>query len=356
MQPIRGLWWNLQNFFDTDDDPISLDFEYTAANGWTPEVFNKKKNNLAKAINATHNGDGPDLLCVCEIEKDSLLEELIDAMGKSSALNVVKDPAGTRDYRGIDVTIAYNKNKLSIVSKQSHLVHLRYRTRDIYEVKFSVKETDEELVVIASHWPSRKQGKYSSEPLRSTVAENIAMIVESHIKFPADEYEELRKQNTAAALQKVQKRWNAKVLAVGDFNDEPFDRSVLDHLCASRDIERVAGDLNQIKKFKKETGEYLQSDIFLYNPMWKFLKEGSIGTYYMTSLPDGSANINPNQILDNLACTRGLLGGDGLKLDVDSIQMFTGNEVATSGKHPRPFDKKTGKGTSDHLPVEFLLK
>jgi hypothetical protein len=39
MGTINLTWWNLGNFFDTDDDPISRDFEYTPANGWTPQVF-----------------------------------------------------------------------------------------------------------------------------------------------------------------------------------------------------------------------------------------------------------------------------------------------------------------------------
>ena len=65
MGTINVTWWNLQNFFDTVDDPISKDFEYTAAEGWTQEVFDAKKKNLADALNATHQGNGPELLAVC---------------------------------------------------------------------------------------------------------------------------------------------------------------------------------------------------------------------------------------------------------------------------------------------------
>jgi hypothetical protein len=39
------------------------------------------------------------------------------------------------------------------------MVHLRYPTRDIFEVIFEVVETSDPLVVIAGHWPSRRQGK-----------------------------------------------------------------------------------------------------------------------------------------------------------------------------------------------------
>jgi len=155
MGTISFTWWNLQNFFDTDDDPISKDFRYTKENGWTEEVFNAKKDNLAKVLRAIHNGAGPELLAVAEIEKDSLLEELIEHMGNPH-LRVVRDPNGTSDLRGIDVAVAYDTRKLTVKSKVSHLIHLRYRTRDVFEVVFEVKESGETFVVISSHWPSRE--------------------------------------------------------------------------------------------------------------------------------------------------------------------------------------------------------
>ena len=93
MGSIAFAWWNLQNFFDTDDDPISKDFEYTAANGWTQEVFEAKNANLAGALNTMNSGAGLDILAVAEIEKDSLLEELIVEMGDPN-LKVVKEFTG----------------------------------------------------------------------------------------------------------------------------------------------------------------------------------------------------------------------------------------------------------------------
>src|SRR5215216_5795979 len=58
MGSIRVGWWNLQNLFDTDDDPISADLEFTVATGWTPEVYATKLANLAVAIRELHAGQG----------------------------------------------------------------------------------------------------------------------------------------------------------------------------------------------------------------------------------------------------------------------------------------------------------
>lgn len=348
MGTINLAWWNLQNFFDTDDDPISKDFDFTAAKGWTQEVFEAKKANLAEVLNALK----PELLAVGEIEKDTLLEELIAQMGNPH-LKVVTDESGTSDFRGIDVSIAYDERKLSVVSRVSHLIHLRYRTRDVFEVVFEINETGEKLVVLGSHWPSRIQGKYRSEPLRIAVAEHIAYLVESHVKVLPEEYENLRALND---LNPVVDRWEAKVMVVGDFNDEPSDRSVVDHLRASNDLDRVIGKTNDIDGFKKETGDYRAQDVFLFNATWKFLPQQKVGTYFLDRAGRGPKLANRYQVIDQLVVSRGLVTGEGLTLDLDSVDIFRDALVATKSGRPRSFSKKTRKGTSDHLPLTAVLR
>ncbi len=349
MGTINVVWWNLQNFFDTDNDPISKDFAYTPANGWTPGAFEAKKANLAAALRATHGGAGPELLAVAEIEKDSLLEQLIAQMGNGH-LKVVRDTEGKKksDLRGIDVAIAYDDRKLKPTAMASHLVHLRYRTRDIFEVDFELPETGETLTVMASHWPSRSLGKYRSEPLRIAVAEHISYLTEAHVKVEPEEYERLRE---ATDLAPVAQRWEAKVMVVGDFNDEPGDRSVVDHLRASSELDRVGGETNDIDGFKKETGDYRAQEVFLFDAMWKFLAQQEAGSYFLSQTRNGDQMTRRFQMLDHLVVSRGLLAKSGLRLDVDSVGIFRDALVATKGGRPRPFDIAKKTGTSDHLPV-----
>jgi len=352
MGTIHLTWWNLGNFFDTDDDPISRDFDFTVGQGWTQAVFEAKKANLAAALNATHGGAGPELLAVAEIEKDSLLEQLIDAMGKPH-LKVVRDVHGTSDLRGIDVAMAYDERKLRVVACESHVVHLRYRTRDIFEVVFELVETGQGLVVIASHWPSRKQGRYQTEPLRIAVAEHIAYLVEGHLKVSPEEYELLREQNN---LGPIRQKWEAKVMVVGDFNDEPGDRSLVDHLRAGYDLDRVVGVTNDIDQFEAETGAYRARDAFLFNTVWRFVARPGIGSYFIDSDASGHRFTNRYQMIDQLVVSRGLLGGLGLALDLESVDVFRDPLVATGTGRPRPFNKSTRRGTSDHLPLIAMLR
>ena len=79
-----------------------------------------------------------------------------------------------------------------MVERRSHVVHLRYRTRDIFEVVFELTDSGERFVVIASHWPSRRIGRRESEPLRIAVAENLAYLVRDHLLVDSITYEQLR--------------------------------------------------------------------------------------------------------------------------------------------------------------------
>jgi endonuclease/exonuclease/phosphatase family metal-dependent hydrolase len=348
---IRVAWWNLENLFDTVDDPISRDFDFTSAEGWTEAAYTAKKRNLAAALNELHGGLGPELLGVAEVEGDEVFEELLAETGNTH-LRVVKDPSGTSDLRGIDVSVAFDDRKLAVVDQHSHVVHLRYQTRDIFEVVFQLAETGEQLVVIGSHWPSRRHGRLESEPLRIAVAENIAFLVRDHVRVDSVTYEQLRAQNT---LGPVQQKWETPVLLFGDFNDEPFDIAVVDHLQASSELDRVLGPTNDITAFQKETADYRGDDTFLYNASWRFLEPENLGTFFITSTPAGEVFPNRYQVLDQIICTRGLLKETGLRLDRTSVDIHRTPTVATPSGRPRPFDRKTLKGTSDHLPVVATL-
>lgn len=350
MPHVNLTWWNLQNFFDTDDDPISADFDYTPENGWTPERFQQKLASLAAALNATHAGEGPHLLAVAEIEKDALLAQLVNAMGRPN-LRVAVDPAGTQDLRGIDVAVAYDQTLFEIVSQRSHVVHFRYRTRDIFELVLRFKPTGELLTLLPSHWPSRSQGRYETEPLRIAVAENIAYLVDGHLKVTPAEYEALR---AAGDIAPVRARWEHKLLVVGDFNDEPFDRSVTEHLKASKDFDLVTGVRNNLDRFARETADYRGQEAILFNATARLAGEPTAGSYYLAG-NEGGNTTNPYQLLDQLVVSRGLAAGPGLRLDRDSVGYFSDKLVATPTLRPRAFDRKTGKGTSDHLPLTARL-
>jgi endonuclease/exonuclease/phosphatase family metal-dependent hydrolase len=225
---------------------------------------------------------------------------------------------------------------------------LRYATRDIYQVIFEVIDTGEQLAVIASHWPSRRQGREHSEPSRIAVAENIAFLVRELVRLPSADYLEAR---AADDLARVRAKFDTPILIMGDFNDEPGDPSVVTHLQASSELDRVIGPTNRINKFESEVATYRGDDTWLYNACWGFLAPEKVGTFFIESTDRGEHFANRYQVLDNIVVSRGLLVSGGITLDPASVKIYSDPSVATPSGRPRAFDRKTKKGTSDHLPV-----
>jgi hypothetical protein len=109
-------------------------------------------------------------------------------------------------------------------------VHNRYPTRDIFEAPLRVTSNNAELIVYINHWPSRSQGRYLSEPLRIAAANHLGRLIYQRLKFTRQEL--IAMSDTVASMTTVQTRWNRNILAMGDFNDESFNRSVLGELKA----------------------------------------------------------------------------------------------------------------------------
>ena len=137
---------------------------------------------------------------------------------------------------------------------KGHNIHLRYPTRDIFQVNLKVKENNSELVVFVNHWPSRWKGKFLTEPYRITVANSCGKLVDNILKYTKNEY--INMNDSPNTLDQLNKRWNKNVLIMGDFNDEPFNRSILNELRASTGEDKLE------EKIKKSGNEENDPKIF----------------------------------------------------------------------------------------------
>lgn len=348
MAEIKIAFWNLQNLFDTTASEIAADLEFTSDHGWDEEAFEKKTTNLATIIRAMHNGNGPDLLGICEIENRAVATALLDKIGRPDyKLAHVESP----DIRGIDVSLIYAKNVFTLAGKpKGHLVHFRYPTRDIFQVMLRVMASNAELHVLVNHWPSRKHGQYESEPARITVAEHCGRLVDEILKFSRSDF--LALPDTATSLTLLKERWNRNVLVMGDLNDEPFNRSILDYLRASRDRDHLEEEITPARNKKlPAAATYLKKRAYLFNCMWPLLGQADVGTYSFSSAT------NTMLLLDQFIISRGLLYGlQGLKMDLESVRIMMPDQMTSPRGRPIPFDKKTKKGVSDHFPIEAVIQ
>jgi endonuclease/exonuclease/phosphatase family metal-dependent hydrolase len=311
-------------------------------------------------------------LGICEIENRDVAEKLIARIGRSDLkLAHIDSP----DLRGIDTSLIYSSNVFAAPPKRAivnHAAYLRYPTRDIFEVTLRVKANDAELKVLVNHWPSRRQGRFESEPFRMTLAERAGRIVDEYVRMPREAFMAL--PDTQASLALLNQRWNRNVLVMGDLNDEPFDRSVLDYLQATKDTDLLEEPIKPAPNKKKPTPraylgrdlskpgkplprKYLEIKAYLFNCMWRLMDEPDTGTHYFAGGETGVKPTHTMNMLDQFIVSRGLFyGASDLKMDLDSVEIFKPKPLVTPKGRPRSFDRKTKKGYSDHLPIQCVIK
>lgn len=219
---FRIMFYNVENLFDTENDPTKNDNEFTTEGSryWLKYRFNTKLKQIYKVIVAVGGWDLPEIIGLCEIENRFVLEELIN-----------KTPLYTSDYkiihyespdnRGIDVGLFYRESRFTPINHRPIPVifpsHLSTRpTRDILYVHGHTYQFDT-LHIFVNHWPSRWGGQMETEALRMFCG-NL-----------------LRK--TTDSISRANPR--ANIIIIGDFNDYPKDRSLTESLKAKTDFSKI---------------------------------------------------------------------------------------------------------------------
>ncbi|RPI71443.1 MAG: endonuclease, partial [Ignavibacteriales bacterium] len=164
---ISIAFWNLENLFDISDDPDKDDDEFlpSGSKEWTAERLDKKLYNLSRVIRSMNNDRGPDILGVCEVEHQHLLDTLVTKFfnDKNYKTSYLESP----DNRGIDNGLIYNADLFTFLSVKGDTVKLNdgYPTRLVLNVNLITRDNDT-LYVYVNHWPSRRGGEAESEPDR----------------------------------------------------------------------------------------------------------------------------------------------------------------------------------------------
>lgn len=206
---FRIGFYNVENLFDTEDDPVKIDSEYlpTSRLRWTEERYQTKQNNIAQVIKSM---SFPSLLGLTEIENDKVLQDLV-SQSFMSRENYGFIHFESPDERGIDVALLFKKADFTVKNSQFiriKLPHTTDKTRDILQVTGILR--GQPLTVFVNHFPSRRGDKGDSEDKRIYVAQ------------------QLRK-----AVDDVQAKDDKMgIIIMGDFNDDPTDISMSETLGA----------------------------------------------------------------------------------------------------------------------------
>lgn len=358
IETINVAFWNLQNLFDVEVSQIAADLEFTPVHGWDRRAFEAKVRNLAEVVRLMFDGKGPDLLGICEIENERVANILIDAIGRNDyGLAHVEHP----DIRGIDTSLIYSKKMFEVDESKTagHMVHLRFPTRDIFEVHMKVKSNDAELIVLVNHWPSRSRGRLETEPYRMTVASHCGQLVDRSVKLDRKEYLSLK--DNEVSLHRLNAAWDSNVLVMGDLNDEPWNRSVMDILGGGFTVDHLEEAVRFSRGSLPSYKSYASRAAWLFNPMWSLMSEPDQGTHYY------SRATQTMNMLDQFLLSRGLYFGlKGLKAcrtpsdsdtesNVPQVEIFRPEIMTTRKGRPREFRRENRSGFSDHFPITMSL-
>jgi predicted extracellular nuclease len=307
-------FYNVENLFDTKDNPKTYDNQFTPSDDkkWDKVKYAEKLQNLAKVIRQLADNKYPTFLGVCEVENKKVLQDLANQPALKQA-NYGVAHIESPDERGIDVALLYNKSIFKInevIAYQPDLSSCNDKTRDILYVKGELAN-GEILHFMINHWPSRGGGRKESEHKRITAAKMLLSIQkEIQAKDP-----------------------RAKIIVMGDFNDEPSNQSISKTLNVACDIKNI--EKNQLFNAfcnleKQDYGSYR------YRSYWDMLDQIMVSKSLITDTV--GIHFIPNSA--------------GIKSESWMIQTgkYEGFPLRTYGGN------KYLAGYSDHLPVYISLQ
>lgn len=205
-------FYNLENLFDTVDDPHTLDDDFTPKGfkRWKNSRYRSKIKKLGKAISRIgedKNVHPPSLIGIAEVENNKVIEKLLQTKYlKDYPLDYVH--FDSPDERGIDTGLIFNTDHFEVLEAETIPLLIeneegeRDFTRDILFVRGKLNK--EEIQLFVNHWPSRRDGAEETKHKRIKAAQTILNKIESLNKAPED----------------------LNVMVMGDFNDDPNSESI----------------------------------------------------------------------------------------------------------------------------------
>lgn len=329
-------FYNVENFYDTINDPKTNDEEWV----YTAKNFKKKVNNLAKVISligTDENPNSPTVIGLAEVENHRVLEALVkDPQLSSKEYGIVQ--FDSPDRRGIDTALLYQKKHFKLTNAVNIPLYIyddfaKPESKDKSATKAETVDNEdtneadksssriytrdqllvtglldgEEVSFIVNHWPSRRGGEAASSHLREAAAALNVKIIDSLYKINPD----------------------LKLITMGDLNDGPYNKS----------IKKVLGAKGRKEDVKPQG---------MFNPMEQMSKDG-VGTLAYRDAWD---------IFDQIILTEPLIRKDYASYRYWKSGVFKKPYMLQSSGQYRGYPNRNWNGDigySDHLPVYIYL-
>ncbi|MUP45257.1 endonuclease/exonuclease/phosphatase family protein [Gramella sp. BOM4] len=313
-------FYNVENLFDTEDNPDIFDDDRssTGKDKWDERKYRDKIENISKVlseIGTDQAGQPPAVIGLCEIENLGVLEDLVSHPNLNN-FNYGIIHFDSPDERGIDVALLYRKKVFrpleyhprKLLIYESDKAAKRDYTRDQLVVTGLLN--NEEISFIVNHWPSRGGGEARSAYKREKAAMLNLRIVDSIKRIDPD----------------------ARIISMGDFNDDPTSRS-----------------FKKILKTQSKNDEL--EETYLFNPMENMLKNGQGSLAYRDTW----------NLFDQVFMTSNLISNQGQGWKFYKAGIFNKPYLVTQTGTFKGYPQRTygysgyEGGYSDHFPVYIYL-
>ena len=209
---FKIVFYNTENLFDTIDDPNKSDESFLPNSkvAWTSERFNSKLKSIARAIVAMDSTNLPAVVGLAEVENITVLKDLITKTRlKNGNYQAILEEGS--DPRGIDVALIFRKGIMKYIGHKAIPSAQSFQTRCVLYVRLADAKKDT-FHIFVNHWKSRTGGASETESQRIENATNLKHLADSLL----------------AANPK------ANIVMMGDFNDEPGNKSLSETLGAMK--------------------------------------------------------------------------------------------------------------------------
>ncbi|MEJ8598353.1 endonuclease/exonuclease/phosphatase family protein [Riemerella anatipestifer] len=295
----------------------SEEFTPKSAKNYNTSIYNQKLTNAARVISelgASVTKTAPVVVGLLEVENRQVVEDLVKQPAlKKFDYGVIH--YNSYDYRGIDVALIYQKRRFSPTYSTKKELKIyneegrREYTRDLLVVSGYLD--GEKVTFFVNHWPSRRGGEAVSLPKRNAAAQLLRAQMDSVRALDA----------------------NTKLIAMGDFNDDPISSSLKNYLKAVGSTKELSPEY-----------PYL-------NLMYPLYKKGVASLAYRDA---------PN-LFDQIIVSENLVSPKDTSYSVFRTEVYApayliNKEGSFKGYPFRSWngDKFTG-GYSDHFPVFTIL-
>lgn len=299
---FNAAWWNVENLFDTRDDPHTNDDEFTPQGDlhWTRRKLDSKLQGIYKTLALM---DLPDVVGLAEVENKYVLRELCQAtpLAQVPYRYVHYD---SPDRRGIDCALIFRADRFTVTASRPVSVSDSaegFFTRDILVVEGVTTEGDS-VCLLLNHWPSKRGGD-EADAQRLRIADTLRrLMVELHERHPG-----------------------AAVIAMGDMNATADEAALADGMGFGSDTVNPDGIRLLTQRLPKEWGSHK------YQGQWRYIDQVFL-------LADGQWQVQ--------------------KLKLLKFDHLLTNETLIPGQRP----KRTNVGPhyegglSDHLPLLLRLQ